>query len=130
MAVELIDDTLKRPESGYETLVAVDGPDEDPLGYTCFGRTPMTQQTWDLYWIAVDPATQGRGVGKQLLAAFEELIRHRTGTGTIVRVETSSQEEYDGTVAFYLRNAYETIGRIKGFYRADDDLLILAKTLA
>ncbi|MBT9556663.1 MAG: GNAT family N-acetyltransferase [Myxococcales bacterium] len=127
VAVELIDDAIKRPEMGYEALVLVTGETEQPLGYVCFGKTPMTAFTYDLYWIAVDPETQGKGVGTRLLHALEALLRQRGGGN--VRVETSSQEEYDGTVAFYLRNGYETVGRISQFYREDDDLIILCKRL-
>ncbi len=127
VAVELIDDALQRPETGYEALVAVSGEAETPLGYACYGKTPMTTSTYDLYWIAVDATAQGQGVGKRLLEGFEEVLRHRGGE--IVRVETSSQDEYNGTVAFYLRNGFETVGRIPRFYRHDDDLLILYKLI-
>lgn len=127
VAVELIDDAIKRPETGYEALVAVSGVGETPLGYACFGKTPMTEHTYDLYWIAVAPETQGQGVGKRLLDAVGMVLNNRGGR--IIRVETSSQDEYNGTVAFYLRNAFDTIGRIAQFYREDDDLIILAKRI-
>src|SRR5512140_230504 len=35
-------------------------------GYVCVGPTPMTDGTYDLYWIAVDPDIHGKGIGKQL----------------------------------------------------------------
>ena len=31
------------------------------VGYVCFGPTPMTEGTYDMYWIASDPAVRGQG---------------------------------------------------------------------
>jgi len=97
-------------------------------GYTCFGPTPMTQATWDLYWIAVDPTLQGRGTGKQLVAALEALLLARGGQ--IVRIETSSQDAYDGTLAFYERTHFTLAGTIPDFYAPGDDILFYYKRLA
>src|SRR5688500_4396931 len=74
VALELIDDSISRPEqSGYQCLVAVepDGEDETYLGYLCYGQTPMTESTFDLYWIAVDPDYRGKGIGRRLCQALE-----------------------------------------------------------
>jgi len=30
-------------------------------GYICYGPTPMTDGTYDLYWIASDPRVRGQG---------------------------------------------------------------------
>ena len=37
------------------------------VGWICWGPTPCTLGTFDLYWMAVDPAAQGAGVGTALL---------------------------------------------------------------
>lgn len=130
VAIELIDDAINRPEqSGYACIVALDpqGSEEHYLGYLCYGPTPMTLHTYDLYWMAVDPTQRGKGVGKRLCQALDETLRHKGGK--VIRAETSSRDDYDGTVAFYLAIGYEMAGRIKDFYRPDDDLIILCKTL-
>lgn len=126
VALELIDDAINRPESsGYHAIVAEDGGGLS--GYVCFGPTPMTQGTWDLYWIAVDPEAQGRGTGKLLVAALEGLLRERSAR--IVRIETSSQDAYDGTLAFYERTGFILAGRIPDFYAPGDDILFYYKRL-
>ena len=48
--------------------------DLDLVGYACWGPTPGTQGTYDLYWIVVDPTWQGKGVGTQLLDAVERAL--------------------------------------------------------
>ena len=83
----------------------------------------MTDATADLYWIATDPAARGAGLGKALHAALVELLR---AEGRLwIRVETSSQDDYNGTVAFYERLGYQTVSRIEGFYRPGDDLITM-----
>ena len=127
-AVELVDEALADGEaSGYLIHVAADG-DAPALGYVCLGPTPLTDGTYDLYWIAVDPATQGRGVGRALLAFAEDEVRRRGGR--LLLIETSSQELYGNTVRFYERAGYELAARIRNFYRAGDDKLVFAKELS
>jgi len=48
-------------------------------GYYCVGPTPMTQQTYDLYWIAVHPREQKKRIGHQLLEHCENLVKTRGG---------------------------------------------------
>jgi ribosomal protein S18 acetylase RimI-like enzyme len=126
VAQELIDASIRDPQgSGYESLVAVSN--EQVVGYICFGPTPMTDATWDLYWIAVAPEAQGQGLGKRLYAAFAEVIRGRGGRQ--VRIETSSQEIYAATGGFYERLGFDLAGKLKDFYTAGDDLLIFYRVI-
>ena len=126
VAEELIDASLKDPQgSGYECLVASE--QGEVRGYICFGPTPMTEATWDLYWIAVSPAVQGRGLGKQLYQAFAEAIRVRGGAQ--VRIETSSKESYASTGGFYERLGFSIDGRLRDFYAPGDDLLIFYRKI-
>jgi len=57
-ALELIDAALRPNDPDYQVLVAV--RDGKVLGYICYGPTPMTEGTFDLYWIASDPQVGGR----------------------------------------------------------------------
>ena len=62
-ALELFDVYLNNAEQkDYQLACAVDAADR-PVGYVCYGPTPMTFGTYDLYWIAVDPTWHGRGIG-------------------------------------------------------------------
>jgi ribosomal protein S18 acetylase RimI-like enzyme len=130
IALELIDEWLELGEhSGYLTYV-LEGRDVDKsevLGYVCFGPTPLTESTFDLYWIAVDKSKHRGGVGKRLLKFSEEEVLRRGGK--MLLIETSSQETYGGTIQFYERTGYELVGKIPEYYKPGDDKLIFAKRL-
>lgn len=129
VALELIDDTLSRngvlsPED-YHIFVATH--QHNVLGYVCFGKTPMTAATFDLYWIAVAPKAQGKGIGAQL---FEfSCARIREMGGKLLVIETSSQPKYEPTRKFYERMGCTVSARIKDFYNIGDDKLIYTKSL-
>jgi ribosomal protein S18 acetylase RimI-like enzyme len=130
VALELVDETIDDPaRSTYRFRLGFDeAPDGTPgalIGYVCFGKTPMTRRTFDLYWIVVDKALQGRGIGRSLLGACEAAVRDEGGL--TVRVETASKESYGSTIAFYERTKFALSGRIADFYDDGDDLLIFTK---
>src|SRR5256884_1870290 len=100
---------------------------EDLVGYACWGPTPGTTGTYDLYWIVVDPAWQGKRVGTQLLASVEAQLA--TDHGRLIVVETSSRADYGPTRAFYERRGYARAALIPGYYAAGDDLVIYLKDL-
>lgn len=107
----------------YRVLVAERSAAEPLLGYACYGPTPMTRSTYDLYWIASAPEARGTGVGLRLHQAV--LAAVRDGGGRRLRVETSTQESYGATLRFYERCGYREVGRIADFYADGDDLLTL-----
>lgn len=125
VALELIDAALEEPKGEYRVLVA----EHDGMlsGYICYGPTPMTDGTWDLYWIATHPDARGQGVARALVERMEAELR---GFGArLIRVETSQQESYGAAHAFYERMGYPCAARLPAFYKQGDDLLILLKRL-
>ena len=124
-AVELLDEALAGDED-YRFLGAYDGA--TLVGWACWGPTPGTQGTSDLYWIAVDPERQGKGIGSQLLAAVERQLL--TDDGRLVVVETSSRAAYEPTRRFYERRGYTRAATLPGYYAPGDDLVIYLKDLA
>ena len=113
-------------ESGY--LARVAERDGTAIGYVCFGPAPMTRGTWNVYWLAVDPASQRGGVGRRLMKGCETEIGNRMGR--LVLVETSSKDLYSPTREFYLSIGYREVSRITGFYDVGDDRVTYAKTLS
>jgi ribosomal protein S18 acetylase RimI-like enzyme len=126
IAAELIDIVLDRPDQkDYEIAVYDEG--DGPLGYTCIGPTPGTEGTFDLYWIAVDPALHGRGIGRELDLHVERSVRERNGR--LIVAETSSTPRYDATRMFYQRRGYAELSRITDYYRPGDDLVVYGRYL-
>jgi ribosomal protein S18 acetylase RimI-like enzyme len=126
IALELIDIVLDRPEQkDYEIAVYDDG--EGPVGYTCIGSTPGTEGTYDLYWIAVDPALHGRGIGRELDQHVQRSVMQRNGR--LIVAETSSTPRYNATRMFYTRRGYTELSRITDYYRPGDDLVVYGKYL-
>ena len=124
-ALELIDLALKPGNPDYQVLVAA--RDGRAVGYVCYGPTPMTDGTFDLYWIASSPEVRGQGVGAALVSAMEGELRRRKGR--VIRVETSAMEAYGPTRGFYAAMQYREEARFRDFYRTGEDLIILAKRL-
>jgi ribosomal protein S18 acetylase RimI-like enzyme len=111
--------------SGYYFLV--DKEDEQVLAYSCYGPRALTDRTYDLYWIAVDPHARRGGIGRKLLLATEAAIREMGGR--LLIVETSSLPEYAPTRSFYLATGYLLEATLKDFYKEGDDLVIFTKHL-
>ena len=111
--------------SGYSFLV--DREEGRVRGFACFGPRALTDRTYDLYWIAVDPGIHRGGVGRGLLKATEEAVRSQGGR--LLIVETSGLEKYTATRAFYLATDYTQEAILKDFYRDGDDLVIYTKHL-
>ena len=124
VALEVFDEGIARPLSDYLLLGAFT-PEDILVGYACWGPTPATDRTWDLYWIAVDPLLQGAGVGTILL---EEVERRLAGQhARMLVVETSSRSDYTATRAFYGRRGYAVAASVRDFYAPDDDRIIYVK---
>ena len=126
IALELIDIVLTRPDQ-EDYVIHVHEADGRVNGYYCVGPTPATAGTYDLYWIAVDPSAQGTGIGQQLNRHAEEYIRGQDGS--LIIVETSSRESYEGTRRFYAKQHYLELARIRDYYRRGDDLVVYGKYL-
>jgi len=125
VAEELIDIYLSQPEQQDYFIVVVENKQGQMAGYMTYGPTPLTEGTWDLYWIAVSPAEQGQGYGQQLVLWLEEEVRKRKGR--LIVIETSSQPKYEPTRKFYEKLGYTEVARIPDFYHPGDDRVIFGK---
>lgn len=102
-------------------------PEEELAGFACYGPTPGTDGTWDLYWIAVHPAAQGTGSGTILLNEVERRLQGLNARMLVV--ETSSRSDYRNTRGFYLRRGYVEAARARDFYAPADDRITFTKRL-
>ncbi len=127
IAIELLDIFLYQTgQKDYEFFVAVNEAGSI-LGFTCYGPTPLTDGTYDLYWIAVDPECEGKGIGSRMFQMLEDCIRQ--DHGRLLVIETSSDPGYAAARRFYLKCGCNLAEDIQDFYRVGEDRLTYTKYL-
>jgi D-alanine-D-alanine ligase len=123
VALEVFDEAVRGGSGNtYSTL----GAEVDGLlaGWICWGPTPCTLGTYDLYWMAVDPRIQGTGVGTALLGEMERRLQ---GLARLIMIETTGRPDYTGTRAFYQARGYSPVATIPDFYAPGDDQVVFVK---
>ena len=113
------------PSPSSYVLLGAFTPADELVGYACYGATPGTDRTFDLYWIAVHPSAQGTGSGTILLSEVERRLEDTDAR--LFVVETSSRSEYEPTRAFYRARGYAEAARMRDFYAPSDDRIIFTK---
>ena len=127
VGIELFDAAMTSesyPEPDYSFLGAFT-PEDELIGYACYGPTPGTDHVYDLYWIAVHAATHGAGIGTAILTAVERRLQRRRARMLVA--ETSSRSDYAPTRDFYGRRGYTESARVREFYAPGDDRIIFTK---
>lgn len=127
VALEVFDEAVRVGPRGepYSALGAdVDGR---LAGWICWGPTPCTLGTFDLYWMAVDPAVQGTGIGSALMAEME---RRLDGVARLIVVETAGRAEYGATRRFYEARGYRAVATVPDFYAPGDDQVVFVKSVS
>jgi ribosomal protein S18 acetylase RimI-like enzyme len=125
VAIELVEEAFKdgQEKSGYYFIFSM--IESETCGFVCFGPTPCTIGTFDLYWIVVDDRFRGKGIGLQLLKQTEKKLQELEGRK--LYIETSSTEKYVPTRNFYTRAGYTEEARLKDFYLTGDDKVIYSR---
>lgn len=128
VALEVFDAAVgigRQRDPDYESAgIEVDGA---LAGWACWGPTPCTVGTFDLYWIVIAPEWQGHGVGSTLLEAIERRV---AGRARLIVVETAGRESYAATRGFYAARGYLVGARIADYYEPGDDLVTYVKEVA
>jgi GNAT superfamily N-acetyltransferase len=126
IAAELVEERLARgAKSGYEFIFAeTEGRLE---GYACYGPIAGAFGAFDLYWIAVHPDLQGRGLGLEIMRRAEAAMAAQGARA--VYIDTSGRDQYRPTRAFYARAGYLEAAVLPDFYAPGDSKVIFAKRL-
>ena len=123
VALEVFDGAV----AGSPDYIALGAVLDDRLvGWICWGPTPCTRGTYDLYWMAVDPAAQAAGIGSVLLREMEGRL---AGSARLIVVETAGRPDYRPTRAFYEARGYRKAAIIPDFYAPGDDQVVYVKNL-
>lgn len=125
IAVELVAEAALKGEkkSGYSFIFIEQGM--KIIGYACFGRIPLTENSYDLYWLVVDRQHRKQGFAGQLLVLSEEAIK--SAGGKQIFAETSSRQDYAPARAFYEKAGFLQCAWQKNFYSAGDDKVTFMK---
>jgi GNAT superfamily N-acetyltransferase len=127
VAAELFDlGTGEAPrDPSYRWLALFAG--ESLVGAACYGETPGTDRTFDLYWIVVQAGRQGSGFGTRLLQAVERNVVN--SGGRMLVAETSSRADYLSARSFYTARGYAEVARIRDFFAPGDDRVTFTRRL-
>lgn len=107
-------------DAPHRWLVAQAG--ETVLGFAYAEPERMTEGSYNLLAIAVDPASQRAGIGTAIVAELRHRLRE--ADGRILIVETSSLDAFAGTRAFYARQDFAQEARIRDFYSDGEDKVV------
>ena len=124
IAMELVNIYINdEDQKDYE--IFVDEENNNIRGYICIGPRPLTTGTYDLYWIAVNPKVQSRGIGSGLVEFMESHLK--SNGGRLILAETSGKPSYEKERKFYEKNHYKEFVNINDFYNVGDSLIIYGK---
>jgi len=107
-------------KAGYEFIFAEQNG--ILIGFSSYGPIPTSENRYEIYWLAVDPNQQGKGLGGLLLNKTIEKIKSRSST--LVFVETSSTPEFTPARHVYERHNFTECARLKDFFADNHDKVI------
>lgn len=124
---EMLDDMIAPFLAGQDQSIWLTGAAGEPSFVAYCAPEQMTEGTWNLYLIAVNPGLQSKGYGRQVMNYLE---RHLAAQGErVLLVETSGLPEFERTRAFYHQCGYTEEARIREFYAAGEDKVVFWKSL-
>lgn len=127
---EMVHGALDGGLDGHQWLV-VETNDGSVVGAAQFAPEPFADRMWNLYFIAVDPTSQGAGIGGSVMAYVEaELKRRGEQEARTLIVETSSTDQYARTRRFYRGLGYDEEARIREFYGPGDHKVVFWKSIS
>ena len=78
-----------------------------PAGFAYYAPAAMTDNTWYLYWIAVDRTIQAKGLGTRLIEAAAEWATEQGAAAVELSVTTNNQ----AAATLYTRAGFAETGR-------------------
>lgn len=126
---ELLDEYHQAPDhGGYAFLIYRPAGERSILGMICYGPTPLTEGTYDLYWLCTSPRARRSGIAHQLFAAMEEALAAQKAR--LLVIETAGSAGYQPAREFYLAQGAQRQCTIPDFYLPGEDLVMYVKRYA
>ncbi len=96
-------------------------------GFAFAEAEPITDRTWNLRALGVDPALHRAGTGRALMASAEADLA--SADGRLLIIDTSSSADQAPARAFYTALDYAHVATIPDFWAAGEDKVTYAKHL-
>lgn len=122
VVLELADLYLNDTKNNDYLFFVTEESNKELSSFICFGPTPMTIGTYDLYWIGTKQGFEKKGLAKNLINFMIDYLKQNDGR--LIRVETAGKDSYNGTQLFYEKINFNEEARIRDFYANGDDLII------
>ncbi|WP_299303145.1 GNAT family N-acetyltransferase [uncultured Litoreibacter sp.] len=87
----------------------------------------LADGVWNLWFIGLMPAAQGKGQGSALLAHVEALAT--SSSARLLLIETASGEDFANTRGFYLARGYNQEALIRDYHANGVDKVVFRKAL-
>jgi ribosomal protein S18 acetylase RimI-like enzyme len=124
---ELLGTYLDDRDSHEYTFVAALDDEDRVIGFVCYGPTPLTDRTFDVYWLAVSRTARRQGAARALFLQMEQNLR--SAGARLLVLETSGTPEYAPARRMYDSLGYTGYLAAPDFYRQGDDLMVYSKPL-
>ena len=119
----LFADALAEEHDGTHGLVVdVDPASGQVAGVAYWHPVEAADAVVDLTMIAVDPAVQGQGRGRELMRHAEQ--QARGADQRLMLVMTSGTDQYAGTRRFYAALGYTEEARVRDYWEQGDDMVM------
>jgi putative acetyltransferase len=73
------------------------------VGFVIFGRIPLTEFGWDIYWLAVKKCWQGKGIGSLLMNGLLDWADNWIG---LTRIELTVYTDNLRAIALYEKSGF------------------------
>lgn len=97
------------------------------IGFSCFGKDPMSQNSWEIFWLAIEKKNKDKGIGSILLKEVERIAL--AGKAEHIWIQTSGRDKYLPTLEFYTSKDYNKSASLTDFYAKGDPKIIFHKKL-
>lgn len=101
--------------------------DQDMHTCACYGPMPLSEQRFQLHWLAIDQNYRKAGLGKHLETVIEERVRKLGGCK--IFAEASNQERHESLRHFYESCGYRLAAVVPDFYAEGDHKVWFTKDL-